>query len=364
LNDDITIRPYQEGDEKEIVELLELAFDGWPNFELPCTPLEHWRWKYRDNPQKKIIMSIAESDGRIVSCLHARLFKIRVGKVTILGNQGSDLAVHPDFRGLRITRKLMEDSDEAFKKEGINFEIAFTQRPRKNPRSFPYKATIFARIKNVDLFLESNHLKNTLLKKYGFKTSLLLNRLRNTFSQSKKKSSNLQSVNILEIKDFDERIDTFWNEMKNQNNFIVERNREHLNWRYCDPRGGEYCIKIAEEEGKILGYIILRKKKGKDSTSNDSIGYIIDLLVLPDRADVVDALLSNSIRYFDESKVNLIQTLITENHPYKEAFRKNIFLNSRIEINVFCKSLDSAHKANDLILPETLYVQYGDTDWI
>ena len=76
MDDSITIRQYQEGDEKEIVELLRLAFNGWPNFDLPCTPLEHWQWKYKDNPQNKIIASIAESEGRIVGCHLIRLINI------------------------------------------------------------------------------------------------------------------------------------------------------------------------------------------------------------------------------------------------------------------------------------------------
>jgi len=40
---DYIVRPYRSGDEEEIVEFLQLVFEGWPKFDLSCTPLEHWK---------------------------------------------------------------------------------------------------------------------------------------------------------------------------------------------------------------------------------------------------------------------------------------------------------------------------------
>ena len=44
------VRPYQPGDEEGLVELLDLVFAPWPDRDLRCTAVEHWRWKYLDNP--------------------------------------------------------------------------------------------------------------------------------------------------------------------------------------------------------------------------------------------------------------------------------------------------------------------------
>lgn len=42
-------KEYQPGDEEGIVELLEIVFDGWPHFDLPCSRVDHWKWKFLDN---------------------------------------------------------------------------------------------------------------------------------------------------------------------------------------------------------------------------------------------------------------------------------------------------------------------------
>ena len=61
-----SIRDYEPGDEGRIVELLELVFGVWPRFDLKCSPLEHWRWKYVDNPMGSMIVPIAVDGDLIV----------------------------------------------------------------------------------------------------------------------------------------------------------------------------------------------------------------------------------------------------------------------------------------------------------
>ena len=63
-------------------------------------------------------------------------------------------------------------------------------------------------------------------------------------------------VFIKKISAFDERIDEFWKIVNDNHDFILERGREYLNWRYCDFRAGEFIVEQAEEDGKILGYIV------------------------------------------------------------------------------------------------------------
>jgi hypothetical protein len=64
LTDEIEFRNYIPDDAKDIITLLEAAFDPWPRFDLPVTPLGYWTWKYKDNPLKQIIISF-----RALGCL-------------------------------------------------------------------------------------------------------------------------------------------------------------------------------------------------------------------------------------------------------------------------------------------------------
>jgi hypothetical protein len=54
-------------------------------------------------------------------------------------------------------------------------------------------------------------------------------------------------------------VDDLWRQVSNRHDFIVERRRDYLNWRYLDPSAGQYVIKQAEsDEGRLLGFCVLR----------------------------------------------------------------------------------------------------------
>ena len=64
----VTARPYRIEDEKEIVSFLTQVFNGWPSFDVNSN--QYWKWKYQKNPIKCNYNVVAESDGKIVGCMH------------------------------------------------------------------------------------------------------------------------------------------------------------------------------------------------------------------------------------------------------------------------------------------------------
>ena len=134
------------------------------------------------------------------------------------------------------------------------------------------------------------------------------------------------------------RADTFWDEVKDHYDFIVDRTREHLNWNYCDPRGGDFTVKLAEEDGRMLGYIVLRMDDGGVYPK----GEVIDLLTVPGRMDVADVLLVEATRIFDENGINMCSSMLLEGHPYEKVFERHGFLNSRRKKHVHysCYNMD------------------------
>jgi hypothetical protein len=96
------IRPYRHGDEEEINQLLDTVFKGWPHFYLNCSPLDHWRWKFEENPLKKISIAVSESDDSIIGCAHLTLQNIKIGSKNLLCFQTVDTVVHPDFRRMGL----------------------------------------------------------------------------------------------------------------------------------------------------------------------------------------------------------------------------------------------------------------------
>jgi GNAT superfamily N-acetyltransferase len=360
------VRPYQSGDDEGLVKLLELVFNGWPHFDLSCTPLDHWRWKFRDNPLKSNIITVALSNNDIIGCHHMVPTRLKLGGRVLLYGNGSDSAVHPDFRGLGIFNELEELRKELAIKNKMEFTfhhsgnpIVIGKRQRRGDPSFPHEVIALSRIRDIDRHLQSIHTDNSWLKRYGFHFLKFINKLNAApnFLPS-------QEFTISKIQSFHDNINVFWNETKDHYTFIVERSKDYLNWRYCDPRGGDYIVRMAEADGRVLGFIVLRINRYVEDYPR---GYVADLISLPNRFDVVDALVGDAIRFFDELDINTISVQVIREHPYERIFKRYGFLQGSYKISTFYRTLgllgDELNKFQTSS-SERMHFEYGDYDAI
>ena len=362
MTNNYIIRPYKHGDEENIVDLLNLVFHEWPHFDLACTSSDHWKWKYLDNPNELKIIAIAELDERIIGCWHRIPQKIKFGDQIIYATQGVDVAVHPDFQGKGISTKLRELAQDISLQNNMPMMIGINTNPiiresaiRRGYSDFP-NFRVMVKIHNIDLHLKMTESKYKIFKKWGYYTYKFMNNL-----EKLKMKKNEKEINIFNIEKFDDRINQFWNEIEKNYNFMVIKNKGYLNWRFCDPRAGKYIIKQAEEDDHILGYCILRINKYKKEYLT---GYIIDLITLPHRLDVAEALINNAILYFNKIKVNSIRCWQFKNSIYN-LLKKHDFINLE-KIFLQYKFLDKTPTLKNLgIIPsDSLHFSMGDSDSI
>ena len=119
----------------------------------------------------------------------------------------------------------------------------------------------------------------------------------------------------------------------------------------------------AEEGGRILGYVVLRINRIREEYP---VGHIVDLLTLPERYDVVDALVSDAVKFFDSQRVNVIRYLGVKHRPNEKIFNKHGFLDTRKKQYVFYESRDSIDILNNVKANSFKQVHfcYGDLDYI
>jgi hypothetical protein len=201
--------------------------------------------------------------------------------------------------------------------------------------------------------------KYKIFKKYGYYFLSYLNDM--------KISNHILSINydvdIIDIDHFDDTYDIFWNKIKNNYSFILEKNKEYLNWRYCDPRSGSYIIKVAKQGEQIVGYIILRINRYDKKYPR---GYIVDLMSLPNFYDVSYMLVQNALRYFEEKNVNVITAYFVENSKYEDILKTSGFIKVPNIMHIFYQHLNNDINIEELIRedPNKLQLTMGDTDWI
>lgn len=367
MKEDSIVRPYRQGDEEEIIQLLDTVFKGWPHFDLNCSSLDHWKWKFEDNPLKMISIAIGEGNNRIIGCLHLTPRIIKIGSKCLLCFLSVDTAVHPDFRRMGAWNRMNELRQKILTEANANLVFAVSGNPilirmaiKLGWIRFPRPIIELVRIRDFDLHLKMMPTKYAWMKKYGYHLLKVMNTIRITLPRT---PGLKHGFHIEEIKCFDDRIETFWNNIKDHYSFIHERSRKHLNWRYCDPRGGDYIVKLIEENGFIVGYIVLRTNTYRE---NYPIGYIIDLLALPDRLDVADALIDNSIHYFDDLKVNVIRCWVVKNHPYEKLLNRHGLLNKKTKLFVSYLPIQVGSEIDEFKTAQAnrIHFQLGDTDHI
>jgi hypothetical protein len=186
-----------------------------------------------------------------------------------------------------------------------------------------------------------------------------MNKISNSFKPSIEKNYSYQ---IIHIESFDESINSFWDRVKDSYDFIIERRREYLNWRYCDPRLQGYKINIAQDEyGDIKGYIVY---KINDYVEEYSIGYIVDILSLGNCLDVQYGLIQNAVDYFRENKVNVVNYQLVAENPTKDMLNRFGFIDSRINLHLFYNKYGEFRGLDNLIqsAPDRIHVSWGDHD--
>ena len=336
MSKNIIIRNYSEGDEEEIIPLLNTAFHGWPRIDLECTPLDHWKWKYLDAPVQSLFVEVATSKDRVVGVNQEYAVKVKVGEDVMLGTYAGDMAVDADFRGRGISKDLIEYSGRFREKHGVYFVYFVTRNPyliksySSRYTEFPFEVTALTRIVDIDEHLNKIPMKNQLLIKAGYLAVKALNQIREKDNYSEPIGGQISEIDM-----FGEEFDVFWSEIQHDYRFILERSNSYLNWRYCDVRAGDFRVTIYEEDGVIQGYCVTRINRFRE---NYPIGYIVDLLTLKYKADVAEVLVSEALRYFDDNKINMVLVACIRKHRYSQLFRRFGFVDPGINFKLFYQS--------------------------
>lgn len=360
------VRSYRPGDEEAIIEVLVEVFGGWPSFDLDCQSVDHWRWRYLSQPGNAAHLAVVEAGGRIVGCLHHSPLEMKISDSVYPGMLSGDFAVLEAFRGEGLTARFSKKERGLRKKTGEMFSVFETPNPRVIRRysrlahTLPYQSRHLLRVRRISEHLVRKHHPWRWIKAPVYKVvqsaQRIVFRSRRCNAESK--------VRISEIGAFDQRFDHFWEKISQYYGLIVKRDREYLEWRYGDRRGGRFRVFCAEDSEGVAGFVVLRVNTRDPAYP---VGFIVDLLCLPGREEVAARLLQKSLAYFDAKEVNAINCLVPRGHPYFKLYLANGFVDTLERNSVFVSQTGPLEEqlaaATKLPAGRTFYA-YGDIDTI
>ena len=277
---DWTLRYYRDGDEQGMLDCLTAAFGTWPAVDIDVAPIDHLRWKLsRDLAGKRYSYVAVDSGDRIIGVQLVFVQQLKAGDLVLMVDNLTDYAVHPDFQGRGLSKDIWDFDKEAFM-EAFFAMVSISD----SPIVLHQVETIGSgkRVANRMEWLECDAARDRVA-----------------------------SVRLTTVSSFDDRIDEFCCDALAPFELAIARDRAYLNWRYADPRAGSHTIRIAETDGRLAGYAVSAVSRGK--------GFIADLLVLPDRLDLIEVFVADAGAFFVEQGIFAVRCWSPQRHPYRDA---------------------------------------------
>ena len=369
-------------DDQDALELLREAFGGegpgW--FALPVDPADHWQWKVHDFPGDAWWERI-EHQGRVAGMIVARWWPWLVRGQLIPKRDGVDLGFHPSLQGVGFQgaryRLLRARREELM---ATTFTLGVGSHPTAAHLATVHHDQVVAnelltmlRVLDAGAMVRNQAPPPTVS---GARTMVALRARRSRVPRPallrrarwellhlrasllrRPRRAPAASWSIRTSGAFDARTDAFCAKASEAFDLIQYRDRLYLNWRYLDPRGGPFVVRVAEEDGELLGYAAI-SMAGHQAK-------LADVLTLPGRDDVARTLVSDAVQQARAAGKSSIRAWLPSHHPVMPALREHAFFPARSAGTLTYDDETPDHALAFLEDPRaSVHYMLGDTDAI
>jgi len=234
-----TVRPYRPGDEGQILALFKKVFGVERS-------LEHWHWKFRDNPGggTHIYLAVTAS-GRIVGQYAGLPVLMRWDGETLRLTQIIDVMVAPDFRaGLKKPGMFVKLADGYIRGYG---------GPGRTAGGFGFPPPLALRIGRLVGYTDLHNVQQ------------LAKSLQDAPSPAWSRPIASWQWVVEEVRAFDGRADRLWTSCSSELPLAAIRDARYLNWRYARHPEVHYRLFIIRRRlsDEWAGLAVLRLGCGK-----------------------------------------------------------------------------------------------------
>lgn len=309
------IREYQAGDEKDILELFEIAFGKKLSYEF-------WSWRFLKNPFQSAEILLAYDNSKLVGHYATCPINLMINQVEVKSSISMTTMTHPEHGGQGIFSNLAES-------------LYLLLRDRFNQPfvwGFPNKNSHYAFVHKLgwlDMYTIHTLRLDTSLLKHKSNLDYLIE---NTFSK--------EHCDAVNYKDYTVK---------------TNRSLNYLNWRYSENPINNYKIVSCKLDG-IKNFAVFKEFNNGTSIDID----IVELESLPS-FDIIAALIQGireSVEISTKCYFNIWMPIWDKKHTLLE----KLGFHSAEPITYFGAKPVLDNKTEILLNPKSWYVSMGDSD--
>lgn len=302
MKDSWICRDYQDGDEYQILTLYKQVNDR----EMA---LSHWKWKFAESPFGKGIIKLMFDDNWLIGHYAVIPMNVQVQNTVVKAALSVNTMTHPDYERQGIFSYLAEETYSKCRQDGYGFVYGFPNENSYYGFTRKLSWTDLGRITPLE-------------KKLGI-------------DKIAKKDNNGY---IRPVAVFDERVNVLWNKVKDDNQIIVSRTKDFLNWRFVENPAVEYPKFVYQNDtGEISGYFVLKTY----AKSGEVKGHIVDMLCINEN-DTVNSFLNYSYNYYTERGINSLSCWAPEGSFYAHVLEQEGFIRKELETYFGVRVLDGS----------------------
>lgn len=305
------------------------GIDGYGSMDL-------FQWKAIDNITQRGIINLVKDSDRIISVTSVTPKSIYVNQLSYLGAEIGDTYTDSNYQRQGIFAMLINKTRQEANENGC--ELVYGTPNEASLPGYEKKAN-FARFPdlqvdslvfplNVGHFL-GKKLHWTLASTLGQLLSLVwfvIWHIRYIFIAFPEKTYTVSEVDSLP-----EDWDYYWKQCQKNFDFIINRDKEHFNWRFLNNPNRYRILIIENAHHETCGHLVYRVISGE--TRKNLI--IADFLTLPDHSSAILQAIKFVVSRGFEINATSIQTWCAQNGPYHRFFKKIHFIR-QMDIPIIC----------------------------
>jgi hypothetical protein len=368
----IVVRQASRADRPAIARFVEAAYGAGARYKAP----PHWNWQFIDNPFRRhsdeVPVWVAVDGDRVVGQIAVQWAQLQVAGETLAVGWAVDIIILPDYRAVGLGHRL---HDAVASNVDMLASLKMAPASRRMAESHDcvtlgevHQLTRWARlnaagVRRYVLMRTANHRLAHMVARVScsvfqghYVFTALANPLLHLRDIAKRRPLGPTTTRVVEVARFGSEVDELWARTRGDYSVICPRDAQFLNWRFVDCPEPSYRCFVAERDGRVAGYVVLRYAEPVELPQ----GIIADLYASRQDRQTIDMLIRHSLTFFG-STVPTVEcgTSVAE---FEAAFRAHGFFKTRTH-RPTCICQDSAVRNRLGHLKNDCFFSRGDHDW-